>query len=143
MERTLAIIKPDAVAKGLIGKIIAEWEKAGFKIIALKMVHLTKKQAKKFYWVHRKKDFYESLTNFMSSGPCVALILEGENVIQKNRDLMGATNPADAEPDTIRAKYGTNVERNAVHGSDSPSTAEKEIKFFFNALEIFSNEQEK
>jgi len=136
MERTLAIIKPDAVAKGVIGEIITAWERAGFKIIAMKMLHLTKDQAKAFYIVHKDKPFYESLTNFMSSGPCVVLVLEGEKVIEKNRQLMGATDPQKAEPETIRKKFGTNIERNAVHGSDAPETARWEINFFFNALEI-------
>ena len=136
MERTLAIIKPDAVAKRVMGEIISTWERAGFKIIAMKMLHLTKEQAKAFYIVHKDKPFYESLTDFMSSGPCLVLVLEGENVIEKNRQLMGATDPEKAEPGTIRKKFGTNVERNAVHGSDGPDTARWEINFFFNALEI-------
>jgi nucleoside-diphosphate kinase len=136
MERTLSIIKPDGVGKGLIGEVVGRFEKAGIKIRAMKMVHLTMDQAKGFYAVHKERPFYASLTEFMTSGPIVAMILEGENVIQKNRELMGATNPKDAAPGTIRRDFADNVEHNIVHGSDAPETAAVEIKFFFNDLEI-------
>ncbi len=137
MERTLSIIKPEAVEKGIIGKIVSMLEDEGIRIKAMKMVWLTKTEAERFYDVHRGKPFFNSLTTYMSSGPIVAMVLEGENVIERNRKIMGATNPKDAEPGTIRALYGENIERNAIHGSDSPQSAEKEIKFFFSDLEIF------
>ncbi len=136
MERTLSIIKPDGVAKGLIGEVIKRFETAGLKIVAMKMVHMSKKEAEGFYAVHRGKPFYNSVTDFMSSGPCVVLILEGPNAIAKNRELMGATNPQDATPGTIRREYASNIERNVVHGSDAPGTADYEMGYFFNALEI-------
>jgi len=136
MERTLSIIKPDGVAKGVIGEVIRRFEKAGLKIAAMKMLHLSKKEAEGFYAVHRGKPFYESLTDFMSSGPCVVMILEGPQAIAKNRELMGATNPQNAAPGTIRRDFATNVERNTVHGSDAPETAAFEIGYFFNALEV-------
>ena len=136
MERTLSIIKPDGVAKGLIGEVIKKFENAGLKIAAMKMIHMSKKEAEGFYAVHRGKKFYESLTDFMSSGPCVVMILEGPNAIAKNRELMGATNPQDAAPGTIRREFAANIERNIVHGSDAPETAAYEIGYFFNALEI-------
>lgn len=135
-ERTLGIIKPDAVKKGLIGEILSIYEKAGFKIIAMKLLRLTKEQAEGFYYVHRGKKFFNSLTDFMSSGPCVVFVLEAENAIQRNRELMGATDPSKAKKGTIRYKYGTKIERNAVHGSDSPESAKFEISYFFNAMEI-------
>ncbi|MGB4704126.1 MAG: nucleoside-diphosphate kinase [Candidatus Saccharicenans sp.] len=130
-ERTLAIIKPDAVRKKVIGRIIQRIEDEGFEILGLKMVHLTKEEARKFYYVHRDKPFYESLTDFMSSGPSVVLLLERENAIKHWRDVMGATDPAQARPGTLRRQFGFSIERNAVHGSDSPQTAEYEIAFFF------------
>ncbi len=136
MERTLSIIKPDGVAKGLIGEVIKRFEKAGLKIAAMKMIHMSKKEAEGFYAVHRGKKFYDSVTDFMSSGPCVVMILEGPNAIAKNRELMGATNPQDAAPGTIRREYAANIERNIVHGSDAPETAAFEIGYFFNTLEI-------
>lgn len=136
MERTLSIIKPDGVAKGLIGEVIKRFEKAGLKIAAMKMIHMSKKEAEGFYAVHRGKKFYDSVTDFMSSGPCVVVVLEGPNAITKNRELMGATNPQDAAPGTIREEYAANIERNIVHGSDAPETAAFEIGYFFNALEI-------
>jgi len=136
MERTLSIIKPDGVAKGLIGEVIKRFENAGLKIAAMKMIHMSKKEAEGFYAVHRGKKFYDSLTDFMSSGPCVVMILEGPNAIAKNRELMGATNPQDAAPGTIRKEYAANIERNIVHGSDAPETAAFEMGYFFNALEI-------
>jgi len=136
MERTLSIIKPDGVKKGLIGEVVKRFEKAGLKIVAMKMIHMTKKTAEGFYAVHRGKPFYNSLTDFMSSGPCVVLILEGEKAISRNRELMGATNPKDAAPGTIRKEYAANVEQNIVHGSDAPETAAFEMGYFFNALEV-------
>ena len=136
MERTLSIIKPDGVAKGLIGEVIRRLENAGLKIAAMKMICMSKKEAEGFYAVHRGKKFYDSLTDFMSSGPCIVMILEGPNAIAKNRELMGATNPQDASPGTIRREYAANIERNIVHGSDAPETASFEIGYFFNALEI-------
>ena len=136
MERTLSIIKPDGVAKGLIGEVIKRFENAGLKIAGMKMIHMSKKEAEGFYAVHRGKKFYDSLTDFMSSGPCVVMILEGPNAIAKNRELMGATNPQDAAPGTIREEYAANIERNIVHGSDAPETAAFEIGYFFNTLEI-------
>ena len=138
MERTLSIIKPDGVKKGLIGEVVKRFEKAGLKIAAMKMIHLSKKEAEGFYAVHRGKPFYNSLTDFMSSGPCVVLILEGEKAISRNRELMGATNPKDAAPGTIRKEFAANVEQNIVHGSDAPETAAYEMGYFFNALEICS-----
>ncbi|RLB09086.1 MAG: nucleoside-diphosphate kinase [Deltaproteobacteria bacterium] len=136
MQQTLAIIKPDAVSKNLIGKIIERIEAEGIKIVAMKMIKMTKEQAKGFYYVHKEKPFYKSLTDFMSSGPCVVMVLEGENVIERYRKLMGATDPSKAEPGTIRKEFATDVEKNAVHGSDSPESAEFEIKYFFSQLEI-------
>ncbi len=136
MERTLSIIKPDGVAKGLIGEVVKRFESAGLKIAAMKMIHMSKKEAEGFYAVHRGKKFYDSVTDFMSSGPCVVMILEGPNAIGKNRELMGATNPQDAAAGTIRREFATNIERNVVHGSDAPETAAFEMGYFFNALEI-------
>jgi nucleoside-diphosphate kinase len=136
MERTLSIIKPDGVAKGVIGEVLKRFEKAGLKIAAMKMIHMSKKEAEGFYAVHRGKAFFASLTDFMSSGPCVVMILEGPQAIAKNRELMGATNPQNAAPGTIRRDLATNVEQNTVHGSDAPETAADEIAYFFNALEI-------
>ena len=136
MERTLSIIKPDGVANGLIGEVIKRLEGAGLKIVAMKMIQLSRKEAEGFYAVHRGKGFYDSLTDFMSSGPCVVMILEGPQAITKNRELMGATNPQNAAPGTIRRDFATNVERNTVHGSDAPETAAFEMGYFFNALEI-------
>ncbi len=136
MERTLSIIKPDGVTRGLIGEVLRRFEQAGFRIRAMKLIHLSRDQAKGFYAVHREKPFFESLTAFMSSGPCVALILEGEEVIQQNRKLMGATNFRQAGEGTIRREFATSIEANVVHGSDSPETARTEISYFFNALEL-------
>ncbi len=131
MERTLAIIKPDAVKKRIIGKIIQRIEDEGFRIIEMKLLRLSKEQAEGFYIVHKNKPFYKSLTEFMSSGEIVVLVLEKENAITHWREVMGATDPALAKPGTIRHTYGFSIERNAVHGSDSPDTAEWEINFFF------------
>jgi len=135
-ERTLAIIKPDAVAKNLIGRILAMIETEGLKIKAMKMVSLDKKEAEGFYAVHRGKPFFDALTDFMSSGPAVVLVLEGEEAITRHRRLMGATDPREAAAGTIRAQYAGDKEKNAVHGSDAPETARFEIGYFFNALEI-------
>jgi len=136
MERTLSIIKPDGVERNLVGEVIKRFEAAGIRIVAMKMVHLTKQQAMGFYAVHKERPFYDSLTDFMSSGPAVAMVLEGEGVIQRNRDLMGATNYKEAAPGTIRHDFATDIEKNVVHGSDSPANAVTEIGFFFNGLEI-------
>lgn len=130
-EKTLAIIKPDAVKKRVVGKIIQRIEDEGFEILGLKMLRLSKDEAKKFYYVHKDKTFYESLTDFMSSGPVIVLLLEKENAIKHWREVMGATDPAQARPGTLRRQFGFSVERNAVHGSDAPETAEYEIRFFF------------
>ncbi len=136
MEKTLSLIKPDGVQKGVIGEVIRRFEETGIKIVAMKMVHLSKSEAQRFYAVHKERPFFDSLTTFMSSGPIVALVLAGENVIEKNRELMGATNPEDAAPGTIRRDFASDVEKNIVHGSDSPETAKTEIAFFFNQLEF-------
>jgi nucleoside-diphosphate kinase len=136
MERTLAIIKPDGVARGIIGEVIKRLESNDFKIMAMKMVHLTKKQAEGFYAVHQGKPFFESLTDFMSSGPAVVMILEGEKVIARYRELMGATNYKEAAEGTIRKEFATDIEKNVVHGSDAPDTAVFEMAYFFNHLEI-------
>jgi len=130
-EKTLAIIKPDAVKKNIIGKIIERIEEEGFYINEMKMVRLTKEEAEGFYIVHKNKPFYDSLTDFMSSGKIIIMVLERENAIAHWRKVMGATDPALAEPGTLRHKYGFSIERNAVHGSDSPQTAEWEINYFF------------
>ena len=130
MLKTLAIIKPDAVKKNLIGNILAKVEEDGLEIVDLKMVKLTKQEAGRFYAVHKGKDFFDPLTDFMSEGPIVAAVLQGEDAINRWRDLMGATNPADAEEGTLRSLYGESHSRNAVHGSDSPESAEYEISFF-------------
>jgi nucleoside-diphosphate kinase len=137
-EKTLSIIKPDGVAKNLIGEVIKRLEGAGFKIVAMKMLKMNKEQAKGFYKVHEGKPFYESVTDFMSSGPCVVMVLEGENVIEKYRKLMGATNYKEAAKGTIRRDFAQDIEKNVVHGSDSKETADFEISYFFNELEIIS-----
>jgi nucleoside-diphosphate kinase len=135
IEQTLSMIKPDGVQRGLIGNVIGRFEKNGLKIRAMKMLHLSLDQARAFYAVHRERPFYDSLTKFMSSGPIVAMILEGENAIQVNRNLMGATDYRQAEAGTIRADFARDIEANIVHGSDAPETAKVEIAFFFSALE--------
>jgi nucleoside-diphosphate kinase len=137
VERTLTIIKPDAVATGVAGQIIARFEKAGLRILAAKLVHLTPEQAAGFYIVHKDRPFYRSLCAFMTSGPCLPMVLEGDNVIARLRDLMGATDPAKAAAGTIRKDFAASIEANAVHGSDSPESAAFEIPYFFDALEIF------
>lgn len=131
IERTFSIIKPDAVAKNIIGEIYSRFEKGGLRIVAAKMLHLTREQAEGFYAVHKERPFYKDLVEFMTSGPVVVQVLEGENAIVKNRELMGATNPQDADPGTIRADFAETVDENAVHGSDAPETAAQEIEFFF------------
>jgi nucleoside-diphosphate kinase len=136
-ERTFSIIKPDAVAAGHTGNILARMQKEGFRIVALKMVHLTLPQAEGFYAVHRERPFFASLTKFMTEGPIVPMILERENAVLGLRELMGATNPANAADGTIRKLYAESIERNAVHGSDAQETARFEMSYFFNAFEIF------
>jgi nucleoside-diphosphate kinase len=136
IQRTLAIIKPDAVAKGVAGEIITRIERAGFRILALKMLHMTQQQAGGFYIVHRQRPFYASLCAFMTQGPSIAMVLEGENAILRWRDLMGATDPAKAAPQTIRKDFASSIEANAVHGSDSPESAAFEIPYFFSQLEL-------
>lgn len=136
MERTLSIIKPDGVARGLIGEVIRRFEKNGIRIVGMKMLWMTREQARGFYAVHRERPFFDSLTTFMSSGPVVVMVLEGENVIEKNRTLMGATDPSKAAEGTIRRDFATEIEKNVVHGSDAPETAAFEIGYFFNRFEI-------
>jgi nucleoside-diphosphate kinase len=136
VERTLAIIKPDSVAAGRVGEIVTALEQAGFRIRAMTMVHLSQKQAEGFYDVHRGKFFFDSLVQFMTEGPCVPLALERENAIQGLRDLMGNTNPEKAAEGTIRKRFGTSIERNAIHGSDAPETAAFELGYFFPGMEL-------
>jgi nucleoside-diphosphate kinase len=138
VERTLSIIKPDAVAKNVIGQIYARFEGAGLKITAARMMHLSKAQAEGFYAVHRERPFFADLVKFMISGPVIIQVLEGENAIQKNRDLMGATDPRKAAPGTIRADFAQSIDANAVHGSDGPETAAVEIAYFFPTLDLHS-----
>ncbi|MBX7229557.1 MAG: nucleoside-diphosphate kinase [Burkholderiaceae bacterium] len=138
IERTLSIIKPDAVAKNVIGKIYQRFEENGLKIIAAKMLYLSQKEAEQFYAVHSSRPFFKDLVSFMVSGPVMVQVLEGENAIAKNRDLMGATDPKKAEAGTIRADFADSIDANAVHGSDGPETAAVEIAFFFPALNIYS-----
>jgi nucleoside-diphosphate kinase len=136
MERTLSIVKPDAVAKRATGEILRRFEEAGLQIVALKKVRLTEEQARGFYAVHRERPFYGDLVKFMTSGPIVVSVLEGPGAIARHRELMGPTDSTQAEPGTIRGDFGTDIERNAVHGSDAPETARVEIAYFFNATEI-------
>jgi len=138
VERTLSIIKPDAVAKDVIGEIYSRFEQAGLKIIAAKMKLLTQTEAEEFYAVHRERPFFADLVNFMTSGPVMIQVLEGEGAISRNRDLMGATNPREAAPGTIRADFAQSIDANAVHGSDAPETAQVEIACFFSAADINS-----
>jgi nucleoside-diphosphate kinase len=135
IEQTLSLIKPDGVSRGLMGEVIGRFERAGLTIKAMKLLHLTRSQARKFYAVHQERNFFDSLTSFMSSGPIVAMILEGDNAIARNRELMGATDFRKAAAGTIRADFAREIEANIVHGSDAPESAETEIGFFFNALE--------
>lgn len=136
MEKTFAIIKPDAVAAKNAGKIIDRIEAEGFSIIGMKKIHMSKATAEKFYFVHRERPFYNDLTNFMSSGPCIVMCLAKENAIKDWRNLMGATNPEAAEANTLRKLFGKNIDNNAVHGSDAPETAAEEVAFFFSGLEL-------
>ena len=136
VERTLSIIKPDAVAKNVIGKIYSHFEKAGLNIVAAKMLQLSREQAEGFYAVHKERPFYADLVDFMLSGPVMVQVLQGENAILKHREVMGATNPKEADPDTIRAKFASSIDENAVHGSDGADTAKTEIAFFFSDDEI-------
>ena len=138
IERTLSIVKPDAVAKNVIGEIYSRFEKAGLKIIAAKMKHLSRAEAERFYAVHRERPFFNDLVGFMTSGPVMIQVLEGENAIARNRELMGATNPQEAAPGTIRADFAKSIDANAVHGSDAPETAAYEIGVFFTEDEIVS-----
>jgi nucleoside-diphosphate kinase len=138
VERTLSIVKPDAVGRNLIGQIYSRFESAGLKIVAARMMHLSIREAEGFYAVHKERPFFRSLVNFMISGPIMVQVLEGENAIARNRDLMGATDPKKAATGTIRADFAASIEANAVHGSDGPDTARTEIAYFFPALEVFS-----
>lgn len=136
MEKTLSIVKPDGVKKNVIGEVVSRFEKNGLKIAALRMLHLSTEEAKAFYAVHKERPFYASLTGFMSEGPVVAMVVSGDNAIAKVRELMGATNPKDAAPGTIRADFAADIEHNIVHGSDSAQSAADEILFFFSSLEV-------
>ena len=136
MERTFAIIKPDAVKKGYAGRILARIEEAGFRVCALRMLHLSKKEAEGFYHVHRERPFFAGLTDFMSSGPCIVLCLEASDAIRKWRDLMGATDPATAAAGTLRREFGASIDNNATHGSDAPETAAFELGYFFRGMEL-------
>ena len=135
-ERTFSIIKPDATARNLTGQIIARFEEAGLRIVASKRIHMTREQAEGFYAVHKERPFFSDLVSFMISGPVVVQVLEGDNAIARNREIMGATNPADADAGTIRKDFAESIEANSVHGSDAPETAAEEIKFFFTNSEI-------
>ena len=137
-ERTFSIIKPDATKRNITGKVIDRLEEAGLRVIASKLIQMTREQAEGFYGVHRERPFFGDLCDFMTSGPVVVQVLEGENAVAKNREVMGATNPADAAPGTIRADFAESIEANSVHGSDAPETAAVEIAYFFNQLEIFA-----
>lgn len=136
MERTLSIIKPDAVQKGVAGKIIDRFESEGLKVVAMRMTQLSEKQAQGFYAVHKERPFFNDLVKFMTMGPVVVMVLEGKDAVKRNRDIMGATNPANAAPNTLRKLFAQDVEKNAVHGSDSPENAAIEISYFFSALDL-------
>jgi nucleoside-diphosphate kinase len=136
MQRTFSIIKPDAVAKNLIGAIYSRFEKAGLRVVAAKMLHLTRNQAEGFYAVHKARPFFKDLVEFMTSGPVMVQVLEGEDAIMKNREIMGATNPKEAAAGTIRADFARTIDENAVHGSDGPETAKIEVAYFFSEMEI-------
>jgi len=138
VERTLSIIKPDAVAKNVIGKIYSRFESNGLKVVAARMMHLSRAEAEGFYAVHKERPFFKDLVDFMISGPVMVQVLEGESAIQKNRDLMGATDPKKAEAGTIRADFAESIDANAVHGSDGPDTAKVEIAYFFPAMNVYS-----
>jgi len=135
-ERTLSIIKPDGIEKNLIGEVVRRFEAAGLQILAMRMLHLTREQAEGFYAVHRERPFFGDLVSYMTSGPVVVQVLEGDNAIARNREIMGATNPADAEPGTLRADFAESIEENVVHGSDGPDTARAEIAYFFENGDI-------
>ena len=143
VERTLSILKPDALQSGLIGKILTKFEEAGLKPIAMKMLHLTQAEAEGFYAVHRERPFFRSLVQYMTSGPVIVQVLEGENAVARNRDVMGATNPANAAEGTIRKLYARSIEANSVHGSDSPENARAEIAYFFAQTELVRYEWKK
>ncbi len=136
VQRTFSIVKPDATRRNITGKVIDKLETAGLKVVAQKRIHMTKEQAEGFYGVHKERPFFNDLVTFMTSGPVIVQVLEGENAVAKNRDVMGATNPKDAKPGTIRAEFAESIEANTVHGSDAPETAAEEIKFFFSDDEI-------
>ena len=136
VERTLSIIKPDATRRNITGKIIDRFEQAGLRVVAQRRIHLTREQAESFYDVHKERPFYGSLCDFMTSGPVVVQVLEGDQAVERNREVMGATNPAEAEPGTIRAEFAESIGENSVHGSDGPDTAKDEIAFFFSSDEI-------
>ena len=136
MERTLSIVKPDGVEGNLIGEVLRRFEEKEISVVAVKMIRLSKKQAEGFYHVHRERPFFSSLTDFMSSGPCVVVVLEGDDAISRVRAIMGATNPEESDPGTIRKDFASGIEKNIVHGSDSPESAAYEIGYFFNQLEI-------
>ena len=136
MEQTLAIVKPDAVEKRVVGPILGRIEQEGFRVVAMRMVRLTRQEAEGFYAVHREQPFFADLTAFMSSGPAVVMVLEAENAIARWREVMGVTDPANAEVGTLRKQFGTNIERNATHGSDAPETAATEIAFFFSGIDL-------
>lgn len=140
MEKTLSIVKPDGVKKGVVGEVIGRFEKAGLKVVALKMVHLSTDDAQGFYAVHKERPFFQSLTEFIASGPIVPMVIEGDNAISTVRDIMGATNPQDAAEGTIRKDFADSIESNIVHGSDSPESAGSEIGYFFQENEIFSHQ---
>jgi nucleoside-diphosphate kinase len=137
-ERTLSIVKPDGVRKGVVGEVVRRFEAAGIRIVAMRMLHLTKREAEGFYAVHRERPFFGSLTDFMSSGPIVAMVLSGDDVIARNRKIMGATDPKKADKGTIRADLADSVEQNIVHGSDAPETSATEIAYYFRELDIVS-----
>jgi nucleoside-diphosphate kinase len=143
IERTLSIIKPDGVEKGVIGQVIARFEKAGLKPVAMKMVHLSKAEAEGFYAVHRARPFFADLVKFMTSGPAVLMVLEGEGAVLRNRDIMGATDPKKAAEGTIRKDFATDIEKNTVHGSDSPENAKIEVSYFFPEIEVHPYEWKK
>ncbi len=137
METTLSIVKPDGTSKNVVGEVISRFEKNGIKVVGLRMIQMSLKQAQGFYYVHKERPFFSSLTDFMSSGPCVVMALQGDGAISKVRGIMGATNPEEAEEGSIRKDFADNIEHNIVHGSDSPESAEYELNYFFNSLQTF------
>ena len=141
IERTLSIIKPDGVEKDVIGEIISRFEKADLHVAAMKMIHMSKEQAEGFYYVHKDKPFFNSLVEFMTSGPCVVMVIEGEDAISRVRELMGATDPSKAAPGTIRHDFATDIEKNTIHGSDGPEAASFEIPYFFSKIEMVNSEE--